>query len=182
MCLESELHKLRLETESIRSNVRWMSCAEDPKKTSSNYRIGILRAEEHVRETSPTVLMAKAMSTPIKEEKEIDNLRVVHVKIKGKQEMVNAAIDKIPVVRADVVEGQSADNRGTIQITSAFGEHEMGELKGSNIEINDLRHGVAPVFKNLVNDMLICSPDYETRNFGSQSCDTSRIFKGRRNY
>ncbi|GFS40694.1 hypothetical protein TNIN_111141 [Trichonephila inaurata madagascariensis] len=164
MRLESELHKLRLETESIRSNVRWMSCAEDPKKTSSNYRIGILRAEEHVKETSPTVLMAKAMipvATPIKEEKEIDNLRLVHVKIKDEQEMVNAAIDKILVVRAEVAKGQSADNRGTIQITSAFGEHEMGELKGSNIEINELRQGVVPIFKNLVNDMLICSPDYD---------------------
>ncbi|GFS63387.1 hypothetical protein TNIN_241271 [Trichonephila inaurata madagascariensis] len=108
--------------------------------------------------------MAKAMipvATPIKEEKEIDNLRLVHVKIKDEQEMVNAAIDKIFVVRAEVAKGQSADNRGTIQITSAFGEHEMGELKGSNIEINELRQGVVPIFKNLVNDMLICSPDYD---------------------
>ncbi|GFT59751.1 hypothetical protein TNCV_42211 [Trichonephila clavipes] len=126
-------------------------------------RIGIERAEEHVKETSPTVLMAKAMipvATPIKEEKEIDNLRVVHVKVKDEQEMVHAAIDKIFVVRADVVKGQSVDNRVTIQITSAFGEHEMGELKGSYIKINDLRHGVVSIFKNLVNDMLICSLDY----------------------
>ncbi|GFX01593.1 hypothetical protein TNCV_3970932 [Trichonephila clavipes] len=48
--LESELHKLRLEIENIRSNVRRTSCAEDPKKRSSNYRISIGRAEEHVRE------------------------------------------------------------------------------------------------------------------------------------
>ncbi|GFS73043.1 hypothetical protein TNCV_3606381 [Trichonephila clavipes] len=56
--LGSELHKLRLEIESIRSNVRRTSCTDDHKKTSSNYRISIGRAEEHVRETSPAVLMA----------------------------------------------------------------------------------------------------------------------------
>ncbi|GFT06449.1 hypothetical protein TNCV_3355861 [Trichonephila clavipes] len=165
--LESELNKLRLEIESIRSNIRWTSCAEDRKKTSSNYRITIGRAEEHVRETSPAVLMAEAtipVTTPIKKEKGMDDLRVVHVKVKGEQEMVNAVIDtgaQMPVVRADVVEGQSIDTRGSIQITSAFGEHEMGELKGSNMELNDLRHGVVPVSKNLVNDMLIGSSDYE---------------------
>ncbi|GFU39477.1 hypothetical protein TNCV_5011301 [Trichonephila clavipes] len=93
------------------------------------------RAEEHVRETSPAVLMAEAtipVTTPIKEEKGMDDLRVVHVKVKGEQEMVNAVIDtgaQMPVVRPDVVEGQSIDNRGSIQITSAFGEHEMGEIK-----------------------------------------------------
>ncbi|GFY42157.1 hypothetical protein TNIN_204451 [Trichonephila inaurata madagascariensis] len=78
--------------------------------------------------------------------------------------MVNAAIDtgaQISVVRADVVEGQNIDNRGTIQITSAIGEHEMGELKGSYMEINGLKHGVVPISQNLVNDMLICSSDYE---------------------
>ncbi|GFT55478.1 hypothetical protein TNCV_4957641 [Trichonephila clavipes] len=57
---ESELNELRLEIESIRSNVKRTSCAEDRKKTSSNYRISIGRAEEHVRETSPAVLMAEA--------------------------------------------------------------------------------------------------------------------------
>ncbi|GFV56138.1 HTH_Tnp_Tc3_2 domain-containing protein [Trichonephila clavipes] len=77
--------------------------------------------------------MAKAMipvTTPIKEEKEIDDLRVVHVK--DEQEILNAAIDtgaQISVVKANVVEGQSVDNGGTIPITSAFGEHEKGELK-----------------------------------------------------
>ncbi|GFY07205.1 hypothetical protein TNCV_277521 [Trichonephila clavipes] len=78
--------------------------------------------------------------------------------------MVNAVIDtgaQMPVVRPDVVEGQSINNRGSIQITSAFGEHEMGEVKDSNMELNDFRHGVVPVSKNLVNDMLICSSDYE---------------------
>ncbi|GFW07379.1 hypothetical protein TNCV_865511 [Trichonephila clavipes] len=57
---ESELNELRLEIESIRSNVRRTSCVEDRKKKSSNYRISIGRAEEHVRETSPAVLMADA--------------------------------------------------------------------------------------------------------------------------
>ncbi|GFW24987.1 hypothetical protein TNCV_3154901 [Trichonephila clavipes] len=93
---ESELNELRLEIESIRSNVKRTSCAEDRKKTSSNYRISIGRAEEHVRETSPAVLMAEAtipVTTPIKEEKGMDDLRVVYVKVKGEQEMVNAVID-----------------------------------------------------------------------------------------
>ncbi|GFV43797.1 hypothetical protein TNCV_1658431 [Trichonephila clavipes] len=70
------------------------------------------------------------VTTPIKEEKGMDDLRVVYVKVKGEQEMVNAVMDtgaQMPVVRPDVVEGQSIDNRGSIQITSAFGEHEMGE-------------------------------------------------------
>ncbi|GFY70528.1 hypothetical protein TNIN_303911 [Trichonephila inaurata madagascariensis] len=170
--LESELHKLRLEIESIQSNARRTSYAEDLKKTSSNYRISIVRAEEHVRETSPAVLMAEAtipLTTPIKEEKGIDDLRVVHVK--GEQEMVNAVIDtgaQMPVVSADVVEGQSIDNRGSIQIMSAFGEHEMGELKGSNMEMNYLGHGVVPVSKNLVNNVLICSSDYEELMENSQ--------------
>ncbi|GFS90616.1 hypothetical protein TNCV_4098071 [Trichonephila clavipes] len=126
--LESELHKLRLEIESIRSNVRRTSYAEDPK-TSSNYRISIGRAEEHARETSPAVLMSEATipaTTPIKEEMGIDDLRAIHVK--GEQEMVNAVIytsAQMPVVRADIAEGQSINNRGSIKITSAFGEHEM---------------------------------------------------------
>ncbi|GFU00354.1 hypothetical protein TNCV_4258901 [Trichonephila clavipes] len=130
-----------------------MSCAEDRKKTSSNYRISIRRAEEHMRETSSAVLMAEAtipVTTPIKEEKGMDDLRVVHVKVKGEQEILNVAIDtgaQIPVVTADVVEGQSVDNKGTIQITSAFWEHEIGEVKDSNMELNDLRHGVVPVSK-----------------------------------
>ncbi|GFV31304.1 hypothetical protein TNCV_1484331 [Trichonephila clavipes] len=111
------------------------------------------------------------VTTPIKEEKGMDDLRVVYVKVKGEQEMVNAVIDtgaQMPVVRPDVVEGQSIDNRGSIQITSAFGEHEMGEVKDSNMELNDFRHGVVPVSKNLVNDMLICSSDYEVLIENSQ--------------
>ncbi|GFX00118.1 hypothetical protein TNCV_296071 [Trichonephila clavipes] len=104
------------------------------------------------------------VTTPLKEENGMDDLRVVHVKVKGEQGILNAAIDtgaQIPVVTADVVEGQSVDNKGTIQITSAFWEHEIGELKGSNIKLNELMHGVVPVSKNLVNDMLTCSSDYE---------------------
>ncbi|GFT48056.1 hypothetical protein TNCV_3651061 [Trichonephila clavipes] len=111
------------------------------------------------------------VTTPIKEEKGMDDLRVVYVKVKGEQEMVNAVIDtgaQMPVVRPDVVEGQSIDNRGSIQITSAFGEHEMGEVKDSNMELNDFRHGVVPVSKNLVNDMLICFSDYEVLIENSQ--------------
>ncbi|GFV49107.1 hypothetical protein TNCV_236411 [Trichonephila clavipes] len=129
---ESELNELRLEIESIRSNVKRMSCAEDRKKTSSNYRISIGRAGEHMRETSPAVLMAEAtipVTTPIKEENGMggDDLRFVYVKVKGEQEMVNAVMDtgaQMPVVRPDVVEGQSIDNRGSVHVTSAFGEHE----------------------------------------------------------
>ncbi|GFT40874.1 hypothetical protein TNCV_378241 [Trichonephila clavipes] len=66
--------KLRFETGSIRSNVGRASYAEDLKKTSSNYRISIVRAEEHVRGTS-AVLMAitKPVTTPIKEEKGIND-------------------------------------------------------------------------------------------------------------
>ncbi|GFY20322.1 hypothetical protein TNCV_209541 [Trichonephila clavipes] len=122
---------------------------------------------EHMRETSPAVLMAEAtipVTTLSKKENGMDDLRVVYVKVKGEQEMANAVMDtgaQMPVVRPDVVEGQSIDNRGSVQVTSAFGEHEMGEVKDSNMELNDLRHGVVPVSKNLVNDMLICSSDFE---------------------
>ncbi|GFV38419.1 hypothetical protein TNCV_4393001 [Trichonephila clavipes] len=127
-----------------------------------------------MRETSPAVLMAEAtipVTTPIKEENGMDDLMVVYVKVKSEQEMVNAVMDtgaQMPVVRPDVVEGQSIDNRGSIQITSAFGEHEMGEVKDSNMELNGLRHGVVPVSKNLVSDMLICSSDYEVLIENSQ--------------
>ncbi|GFX29873.1 HTH_Tnp_Tc3_2 domain-containing protein [Trichonephila clavipes] len=108
--------------------------------------------------------MAKVLTpvTTINEEKKMDDLRVVHVK--NEQEIVNAAIDtgaQESVVRANVVEGQSIDNGGTIQITSAFGEHEMAELKIFDMEINGPRHGVVLISKKLVNGMLICSSDYE---------------------
>ncbi|GFV42412.1 hypothetical protein TNCV_4311421 [Trichonephila clavipes] len=96
---ESELNELRLQIESIRSNVKRTSCAEDRKNTSSNYRISIGSAGEHMRETSPAVLMAEATipaTTPIKEENGMDDLRVVYVKVKGEQEMVNAVMDTVP--------------------------------------------------------------------------------------
>ncbi|GFS36142.1 hypothetical protein TNIN_17771 [Trichonephila inaurata madagascariensis] len=106
----------------------------------------------------------KPITNDIKEEKRMDYLRVVQVKVKGEQEMESAVVDtgaQMPVVRADVFEEQNIDNRGSIQIKSAFREHENGELKGSKMEINERRHGVVPISKNLVNDMLICSTDYE---------------------
>ncbi|GFU01344.1 hypothetical protein TNCV_3538501 [Trichonephila clavipes] len=163
--IEQQRETHEFELEKLRFMQAGELCTEDPKKTSSNYRISIVRAEEHVRETSAAVLISEAtipVTTPINEEKGIDDSRVVHVK--GKQGIVNAAIDtgaQISVVRADVVEGQSIDNRGLVQVTSAFGEHDMGELKGSIMEINDLRHSVVPISKKLFNDMLICSSDYE---------------------
>ncbi|GFV03099.1 hypothetical protein TNCV_471581 [Trichonephila clavipes] len=60
----------------------------------------------------------------------MDDLRVVYVKVKGEQEMVNAVIDtgaQMPVVRPDVVEGQSINNRGVNSNNVCIWEHEMGE-------------------------------------------------------
>ncbi|GFU14211.1 hypothetical protein TNCV_4999471 [Trichonephila clavipes] len=143
--------------------------------------------EEFVRDQLSVILEERFERE--REEKGMDDLRVVYVKVKGEQEMVNAVIDtgaQMPVVRPDVVEGQSINNRGSIQIMSAFGEHEMGEVKDSNMELNDFRHGVVPVSKNLVNDIIFCSSDYEVLieklANDSQSCETSRTFKERRNY
>ncbi|GFV62168.1 integrase catalytic domain-containing protein [Trichonephila clavipes] len=151
LCYESELNELRLQIESIRSNVKRTSCAEDRKNTSSNYRISIGRAGEHMRETSPAVLMAEAtipVTTPIKEENGMDDLRVVYVKVKGEQNKWRML--------------------SWTQVPRCPWEHEMGEVKDSNMELNDLRHGVVPVSKNLVNDMLICSSDYEVLTENSQ--------------
>ncbi|GFV38609.1 hypothetical protein TNCV_132481 [Trichonephila clavipes] len=145
----------RFERESEEKIARQLAIEEE--KIARQHAIQQLRwesrAEEHVRETSPAVLMAEAtipVTTPIKEEKGMDDLRVVYVKVKGEQEMVNAVIDtgaQMPV-------------------------HEMGEVKDSNMELNDFRHGVVPVSKNLVNDMLICSSDYEVLIANdSQSCE-----------
>ncbi|GFY46033.1 hypothetical protein TNIN_156381 [Trichonephila inaurata madagascariensis] len=91
--------------------------------------------------------------------------------------MVNAVIDtgaQESVVRANVVEGQSVNNGGTIQITFAFGEHEMGELKVFDIG-NYHRIGVVPISKNVVNDMLICS-DYEGLTENSQLVRNPAIY------
>ncbi|GFT29438.1 hypothetical protein TNCV_4954011 [Trichonephila clavipes] len=74
--MNQKLNELRLQIESIRSNVKRTSCAEDRKNTSSNYRISIGRAGEHMK-TSPAVLMAEAtipVTTPIKEENGMDDL------------------------------------------------------------------------------------------------------------
>ncbi|GFV11163.1 hypothetical protein TNCV_2719071 [Trichonephila clavipes] len=57
---------------------------------------------------------------------------------------MEAVIDtgaQISVVRAYVVEGQSVDSGGTIQIMSAFGEREVTELKLFNLKIDDSRRG-----------------------------------------
>ncbi|GFV44953.1 retrovirus-related Pol polyprotein from transposon opus [Trichonephila clavipes] len=103
---------------------------------------------------------------PAKENEKIDELQFVHIKCGN--EILKAVIDtgaQISVVRADVVEGQSVDSGGTIQIMSAFGEREVTELKIFNLKIDDSRHGVVPIMcavsKRLVNDMLVCSSAYE---------------------
>ncbi|GFV76443.1 retrovirus-related Pol polyprotein from transposon opus [Trichonephila clavipes] len=93
---------------------------------------------------------------------------------------------QISVVRADVVEGQSVDSGGTIQIMSAFGEREVTELKIFNLKIDDSRHGVVPIMcavsKRLVNDMLVCSSAYEALlenvQFIHNPRKLLRIFKG----
>ncbi|GFV00604.1 hypothetical protein TNCV_915441 [Trichonephila clavipes] len=58
----------------------------------------------------------------------------------------------------------------------------MGELKGSNMEMNDLRYGVVPVSKYLVNDMLVRSSDYEGLIENSQLLHrpemTDELFRG----
>ncbi|GFY57353.1 hypothetical protein TNIN_34271 [Trichonephila inaurata madagascariensis] len=62
---------------------------------------------------------------------------VVHVK--GEQGILNTDIDtgaQIPVITAGVVEGQIIDNKGTIQITPAFWEHEMGLMENSPLVRN----------------------------------------------
>ncbi|GFX63468.1 uncharacterized protein TNCV_104761 [Trichonephila clavipes] len=109
---ESELNELQSEIESIRSNVKRTSCAVDRKKTSSNYRISIGRAGEHMRETSPVVLMAEAtipVITPIKEE--MDDLRVVYIKVlvsKGEQVQTRSA-DQYAVAQSVVVEKEKEE-------------------------------------------------------------------------
>ncbi|GFX06436.1 retrovirus-related Pol polyprotein from transposon opus [Trichonephila clavipes] len=66
---------------------------------------------------------------------------------------MEAVIDtgaQISVVRADVVEGQSVDSGGTIQIMSAFGEREVTELKIFNLKIDDSRHGWKKYLEDLI--------------------------------
>ncbi|GFU57520.1 retrovirus-related Pol polyprotein from transposon opus [Trichonephila clavipes] len=92
--------------------------AKNSKKTSPNRQINAVETNERFQEQSSAILTAKAV---------IDT---------GAQ---------ISVVRADVVEGQSVDSGGTIQIMSAFGEREVTELKIFNLKIDDSRHGVVPI-------------------------------------
>ncbi|GFV09101.1 retrovirus-related Pol polyprotein from transposon opus [Trichonephila clavipes] len=113
-----------------------------------------------------TSRVAIPVYSPTKEDEKIDELQSVHIKCGN--EILKAVIDtgaQISVVRADVVEGQSVDSGGTIQIMSAFGEREVTELKIFNLKIDDSRHGVVPIMcavsRRLVNDMLVCSSAYE---------------------
>ncbi|GFV00679.1 retrovirus-related Pol polyprotein from transposon opus [Trichonephila clavipes] len=127
--------------------------------------INAVETNERFQEQSSAILTAKVaipVYSPAKEDEKIDELQFVHIKCGN--EILKAVIDtgaQISVVRADVVEGQSVDSGGTIQIMSAFGEREVTELKIFNLKIDDSRHGVVPIMcavsKRLVNDMLVCS-------------------------
>ncbi|GFT64064.1 retrovirus-related Pol polyprotein from transposon opus [Trichonephila clavipes] len=143
--------------------------AKNHKKTSPNRQINAVETNERFQEQSSAFLTAKVaipVYSPTKEDEKIDELQFVHIKCGN--EILKAVIDtgaQISVVRADVVEGQSVDSGGTIQIMSAFGEREVTELKIFNLKIDDFRHGVVPIMcavsKRLVNDMLVCSSAYE---------------------
>ncbi|GFU16849.1 retrovirus-related Pol polyprotein from transposon 297 [Trichonephila clavipes] len=143
--------------------------AKNHKKTSPNRQINAVETNERFQEQSSAILTAKVaipVYSPTKEDEKIDELQFVHIKCGN--EILKAVIDtgaQISVVRADVVEGQSVDSGGTIQIMSAFGEREVTELKIFNLKIDDSRHGVVPIMcavsKRLVNDMLVCSSAYE---------------------
>ncbi|GFV75457.1 uncharacterized protein TNCV_1483031 [Trichonephila clavipes] len=115
--------------------------AENHKETSPNRQINAVETNERFQEQSSAILTAKVaipVYSPIKE----DELQSVHIKCGN--EILKAVIDtgaQISVARADVVEGQSVDSGGTIQIMSAFGEREVTELKIFNLKIDDSRHG-----------------------------------------
>ncbi|GFW38544.1 retrovirus-related Pol polyprotein from transposon opus [Trichonephila clavipes] len=143
--------------------------AKNHKKTSPTRQINAVETNERFQEQSSAILTAKVaipVYSPAKEDEKIDELQFVHIKCGN--EILKAVIDtgaQISVVRADVVEGQSVDSGGTIQIMSAFGEREVTELKIFNLKIDDSRHVVVPIMcavsKRLVNDMLVCSSAYE---------------------
>ncbi|GFW46293.1 retrovirus-related Pol polyprotein from transposon opus [Trichonephila clavipes] len=143
--------------------------AKNHKKTSPTRQINAVETNERFQEQSSAILTAKVaipVNSPAKEHEKIDELQFVHIKCGN--EILKAVIDtgaQISVVRADVVEGQSVDSGGTIQIMSAFGEREVTKLKIFNLKIDDSRHGVVPIMcavsKRLVNDMLVCSSAYE---------------------
>ncbi|GFS64958.1 transposon Ty3-I Gag-Pol polyprotein [Trichonephila clavipes] len=119
--------------------------AENHKETSPNRQINAVETNERFQEQSSAILTAKVaipVYSPIKEDEKIDELQSVHIKCGN--EILKAVIDtgaQISVVRADVVEGQSVDSGGPIQIMSAFGEREVTELKIFNLKIDDSRHG-----------------------------------------
>ncbi|GFU89343.1 retrovirus-related Pol polyprotein from transposon opus [Trichonephila clavipes] len=135
----------------------------------TSHQINAVETNERFQEQSSAILTAKVaipVYSPAKEDEKIDELQFVHIKCGN--EILKAVIDtgaQISVVRADVVEGQSVDSGGTIQIMSAFGEREVTELKIFNLKIDDSRLGVVPIMcavsKRLVNDMLVCSSAYE---------------------
>ncbi|GFT17744.1 retrovirus-related Pol polyprotein from transposon 297 [Trichonephila clavipes] len=137
--------------------------AKNHKETSPNLQINAVETNERFQEQSSAFLTAKVaipVYSPTKEDEKIDELQSVHIKCGN--EILKAVIDtgaQISVVRADVVEGQSVDSGGTIQIMSAFGEREVTELKIFNLKIDDSRHGVVPIMcavsKRLVNDMVV---------------------------
>ncbi|GFS58462.1 uncharacterized protein TNCV_2475611 [Trichonephila clavipes] len=111
--------------------------------------INAVETNERFQEQSSAILTAKVaipVYSPAKEDEKIDELQFVHIKCGN--EILKAVIDtgaQISVVRADVVEGQSVNSGGTIQIMSAFGEREVTELKIFNLKIDDSRHGVVPI-------------------------------------
>ncbi|GFU36220.1 CCHC-type domain-containing protein [Trichonephila clavipes] len=100
--------------------------AKNHKKTSPTRQINAVETNERFQEQSSAILTAKVaipVYSPAKENEKIDELQFVHIKCGN--EILKAVIDtgaQISVVRADVVEGQSVDSGGTIQIMSAFGE------------------------------------------------------------
>ncbi|GFW76755.1 CCHC-type domain-containing protein [Trichonephila clavipes] len=107
--------------------------AENHKKTYPNCQINAVETNERFQEQSSAILTAKVaipVYSPTKEDEKIDELQFVRIKCGN--EILKAVIDTgalISVVRADVVEGQSVDIGGTIQIMSPFGEREITELK-----------------------------------------------------
>ncbi|GFW36346.1 retrovirus-related Pol polyprotein from transposon opus [Trichonephila clavipes] len=120
----------------------------------------VCHAESQQTSAILTAKVAIPVFSPTREDEKIDELKFVRIKYGN--EILKAVIDtgaQISVVRADVVEGQSVDSGGTIQIMSAFGEREVTELKIFNLKIDDSRHGLLPIMcavsKRLVNDMAV---------------------------
>ncbi|GFT59744.1 hypothetical protein TNCV_146451 [Trichonephila clavipes] len=105
------------------------------KKTPPTRQINAVETNERFQEQSSAILTAKVAIPAV-----IDNSA------------------QISVVRADVVEGQSVDSGGTIQIMSAFGERS-NRIEDFQPENRRPRHGVVPIMcavsKRLVNDMAV---------------------------